>query len=73
MPDPIPVMVLARLAVDSAYQKQGLGSGLLKDAYSAPSRPLKLLAFARCCFMRCQTTRSASMDVPAFTSVRPIQ
>ena len=32
MPDPIPVMVLARLAVDSAYQKQGLGSALLKDA-----------------------------------------
>jgi predicted N-acetyltransferase YhbS len=32
MPDPIPVMVLARWAVDSAYQKQGLGSALLKDA-----------------------------------------
>src|SRR5688572_23784441 len=32
MPDPIPVMVRARLAVDSAYQKQGLGSALLKDA-----------------------------------------
>ena len=32
MPDPIPVMVLARLAVDSAYRKQGLGSALLKDA-----------------------------------------
>ena len=32
MPDPIRVMVLARLAVDSAYQKQGLGSALLKDA-----------------------------------------
>ena len=32
MPDPIPVMVLARLAVDAAYQNQGLGSALLKDA-----------------------------------------
>lgn len=32
MPDPIPAMVLARLAVDSAYQKQGLGSALLRDA-----------------------------------------
>lgn len=29
---PIPVMVLARLAVDRTYQKQGLGKGLLKDA-----------------------------------------
>jgi GNAT superfamily N-acetyltransferase len=32
MPDPIPVMVLARLAVDKAYQRQGLGSALLRDA-----------------------------------------
>ena len=40
---------------------------------SAPSRPLKLLAFAQCCFMRCPTTRSASMNVLVFTSVRSIQ
>jgi GNAT superfamily N-acetyltransferase len=32
MPDPIPVMVLARLAVDRAYQGTGLGSALLRDA-----------------------------------------
>lgn len=32
MPDPIPVMVLARLAVDRAYQDRGLGAGLLRDA-----------------------------------------
>ena len=29
---PIPVMVLARLAVDRSYQGRGLGKGLLKDA-----------------------------------------
>ena len=29
---PIPVIVLARLAVDRRYQGQGLGKGLLKDA-----------------------------------------
>lgn len=29
---PIPVVVLARLAVDHRYQGKGLGSGLLKDA-----------------------------------------
>ena len=29
---PIPVMVLARLAVDLRYQKQGLGRAMLKDA-----------------------------------------
>lgn len=29
---PVPVMILARLAVDKAYQRKGLGQALLKDA-----------------------------------------
>ncbi len=29
---PVPLMVLARLAVDTSWQGKGLGSGLLKDA-----------------------------------------
>jgi len=29
---PVPVMVLARLAVDSEWQRRGIGSGMLKDA-----------------------------------------
>lgn len=32
IPNPLPVIVLGRLAVDSRYQDCGLGSGLLKDA-----------------------------------------
>jgi predicted N-acetyltransferase YhbS len=32
MPDPIPVVVLGRLAVDRSMQGQGIGRGLLKDA-----------------------------------------
>jgi len=32
MPDPIPVAVLARLAVDHAYQGRGLGRALFRDA-----------------------------------------
>jgi GNAT superfamily N-acetyltransferase len=32
MPEPIPIMVIGRLAVDLTYQRKGLGSGLLKDA-----------------------------------------
>ncbi len=32
MPDPIPVMLLARLAVDTSLQRQGIGSALLRDA-----------------------------------------
>lgn len=32
MPEPIPVLVLGRLAVDERYHRLGLGVGLLKDA-----------------------------------------
>ncbi len=32
MPEPIPVIILARLAVDFRWQGVGVGSGLLKDA-----------------------------------------
>ena len=32
MPDPIPVMVLGRLAVDREFQGRGLGKALLRDA-----------------------------------------
>jgi GNAT superfamily N-acetyltransferase len=32
MPDPIPVLVLARLAVDRSYQRLGLGRSLMQDA-----------------------------------------
>jgi len=32
MPDPIPVMILGRLAVDKQWQAKGIGKGLLKDA-----------------------------------------
>ncbi len=32
MPDPIPVMILGRLAVDKDFQRGGIGAGLLRDA-----------------------------------------
>ena len=32
MPDPVPVIILARLAVDVAYQNKGIGRGMVKDA-----------------------------------------
>ena len=32
MPDPIPVMIIGRLAVDVSVQGRGIGRGLLKDA-----------------------------------------
>jgi GNAT superfamily N-acetyltransferase len=32
MPDPVPAMVLGRLAVDKAHHGRGVGTGLLRDA-----------------------------------------
>jgi GNAT superfamily N-acetyltransferase len=32
MPDPVPVILLGRLAVDQRWQGRGIGKGLLKDA-----------------------------------------
>ena len=32
MPDPVPIAVLGRLAVGSAYQKHGIGRALMQDA-----------------------------------------
>ncbi len=32
MPDPLPVLLLGRLAIDKKYHNQGLGSALLRDA-----------------------------------------
>ena len=32
MPNPLPVMVLGRLAVDKGFQRDGIGAGLLCDA-----------------------------------------
>lgn len=32
MPDPVPVVVLGRLAVDAQYRGQNIGAGLLQDA-----------------------------------------
>jgi len=41
MPDPIPVLVLARLAIDQRCQAQGLGKALLKDAVQRAMRVAK--------------------------------
>ena len=32
MPDPLPVLLLGRLAIDTRYHNQGIGSALLRDA-----------------------------------------
>lgn len=43
MPEAIPVMVLARLAVDGGHQGSGLGSALLRDALLRSLRAAELI------------------------------
>ncbi len=39
---PIPVMILARLAIDQSLQRKGLGQGLLKDALERTIRATEI-------------------------------
>ena len=70
MPDPIPVMLLARLAVDTSLQGQGIGRALLRDAilrtdqaaHIAGIRAILVHALhehARCFYMGCGFTPSS--------------
>src|SRR5258708_34661933 len=42
MPDPIPVMVLGRLAADRRHQGRGIGAGLLRDAVLRTSQAAEI-------------------------------
>jgi GNAT superfamily N-acetyltransferase len=46
MPDPIPVVVLGRLAIDRRYQGAGLGSALLKHAIGRTLRAAEIAGVA---------------------------
>ncbi|TGW07169.1 GNAT family N-acetyltransferase, partial [Mesorhizobium sp. M2D.F.Ca.ET.145.01.1.1] len=43
MPDPIPMVVLGRLAVDGSWQRKGLGAALLQDAVLRASQAATIL------------------------------
>lgn len=60
MPDPIPVMILGRLAVDKRWMRLGIGSGLLKDAI------LRTLAVSKMCGMRALLVHALSDDAKKF-------
>jgi len=60
MPEPIPVMVLGRLAVDRSHQGAGLGSALLKDAL------LRTLAAAEIAGIRAVVLHAISEDARRF-------
>jgi len=60
MPDPIPVMILGRLAIDRAWKGRGLGRGLLRDA------TLRVLAAADVAGVRAILVHALSEDAKRF-------
>lgn len=60
MPDPIPVIVLGRLAIDRRYQGHGLGRALFRDA------GLRVLAAADIIGVRALLVDAISDDAKAF-------
>jgi len=62
MPDPIPVMVLGRLAIDQQWQQAGLGRNLLKDAL------LRSLSVSRQAGIRALLVHALSQDAKRFYS-----
>jgi predicted N-acetyltransferase YhbS len=60
MPEPIPVMILARLAVDMHWQNKGIGRGLLKDAVSRTVHAAKYAG------MRALVVHALSEDARSF-------
>lgn len=60
MPEPVPVIVLGRLAVERRYQRQGLGQALLRDAI------LRVLQAADIIGVRAILVRAISEDARQF-------
>lgn len=60
MPDPVPVAVLGRLAVDKAYQGKGLGHALFRDA------ALRVLAAADSIGIRGMLVHAISVQAKAY-------
>jgi len=60
MPDPIPVAVLGRLAIDQSYQGRGIGRALVRDA------GLRLLNAAEILGIRGVFVHAISNDARAF-------
>lgn len=60
MPDPVPVMLLARLAIDRHWQGRGLGAALLRDAV------LRTVQAAEIAGIRAMLVHAVSTDAALF-------
>lgn len=60
MPDPVPVMILGRLAVDKHWHRHGVGRALIRDAM------LRTLKAAEITGIRAMLVKALNLDAAAF-------
>ena len=58
MPDPVPMAILGRLAVDGAWVSKGLGVALLQDAVLRTTQAADILGVRGVLAAKCQGTQS---------------
>ncbi|NEU81733.1 GNAT family N-acetyltransferase [Nostoc sp. UIC10630] len=66
-PDPIPCMLIGRLAVDTKWEGQGIGSGLLKDAIK------RILSVSQIAGVRCILVHAKDEEAKNFYLKRGFQ
>lgn len=66
-PDPIPCMLIGRLAVDTKWEGQGIGSGLLKDAI------IRILSVSQIAGVRCILVHAKDEEAKRFYLKRGFQ
>ncbi|WP_373529335.1 GNAT family N-acetyltransferase [Nostoc sp.] len=66
-PEPIPCMLIGRLAVDTKWEGQGIGSGLLKDAI------IRILSVSQIAGVRCILVHAKDEEAKRFYLKRGFQ
>lgn len=66
--DPVPVVVLGRLAVDRDFHGQGIGRALLRDAILRTLQAADIIGVLAISFMRFPSGRSSSMKIAGFAA-----
>jgi len=70
MPDPIPVVILGRLAVDRAWHGRGLGRGLFRDAAQRVVQAADTIGIRGILVHAISTKPAISISLSASTNVR---
>ena len=73
MPDPIPVMVLGRLAIDRSEQGRGLGALLLRDSLARTQRTAREMGIVGVLVQQFLTKQNGFTSIGDSSRLRPIR